>query len=100
MPRRKVLSGEDLASLLALPTSEEDLTRRWTLGDDDIALIKQRRGEENRLGFGMQLCACRYPGRLLRPGEVIGHDTIAFVVEHGLSRPSHQRDGQERANGR
>lgn len=79
MPRRKVLSEEDLASLLALPTSEEDLTRHWTLGDDDIALIKQRRGEENRLGFGMQLCAYRCPGRLLRPGEVIGHDTIAFV---------------------
>lgn len=79
MPRRKVLSEEDFASLLALPKLEADLARHWTLGDDDIALIKLRRGEENRLGFGMQLCAYRYPGRLLGPGEVIGHDTIAFV---------------------
>lgn len=79
MPRRKVLSEEDLIALLALPTSEADLTRQWTLGDDDIALIKQRRGDENRLGFAIQLCAYRYPGRLLRPGEVINHDTIAFV---------------------
>lgn len=79
MPRRKVLAEADLASLLALPRLEADLTRHWTLGDDDIALIKQRRGEENRLGSGIHLCAYRYPGRLLRQGEVIDHGTIAFV---------------------
>lgn len=79
MPRRKVLTEEDVAGLLALPKSETDLARHWTLSDFDIALIQRRRGNDNRLGFGMQLCAYRYPGRLLRPGEVISHETIAFV---------------------
>lgn len=79
MPRRKVLTEEDISGLLALPRSETELARHWTLGDFDIALIQRRRGDDNRLGFGMQLCAYRYPGRLLRPGEVISHETIAFV---------------------
>lgn len=33
------------------------------------------------MGFAIQLCALRYPGRLLRPGEVIPHIPLAFVAE-------------------
>ena len=31
MPRRRVLTGAQLESLLALPTTEDDLVRQWTL---------------------------------------------------------------------
>ncbi len=41
----------------------------------------RRRRPHNRLGFAIQLCALRYPGRLLRPGELIPAAPVAFVAE-------------------
>src|SRR5438309_11355851 len=70
MPRRRALTSEQLADLYALPAAEPDLVRYWTLSADDLAAIERRRGGANQLGFALQLCAFRYPGRLLRPGEV------------------------------
>ena len=44
--------------------------QHYTLADDDIEHIRGRRRPENQIGFALQLCAFRYPGRLLKPGEV------------------------------
>lgn len=71
MPRRRVLTEAQLETLFALPTTEADLALHWTLSPADHAAIQGRRGDHNRLGFTLQLCALRYPGRLLRPGETI-----------------------------
>ena len=81
MPRRRALTEAQLTNLLALPTAEPDLVRHWTLGDADLAAVNQRRRDRNRLGFAVQLCALRYPGRLLRPGELIPADALRFVAE-------------------
>jgi hypothetical protein len=81
MPRRRALTEAQLTNLLALPTAEPDLVRHWTLGDADLAAVNQRRRDRNRLGFALQLCALRYPGRLLRPGELIPADALRFVAE-------------------
>ena len=81
MPRRRALTGAQLEDLLALPAAEADLVRHWTLGDADLAAIDRRRGDHNRLGFALQLCALRYPGRLLRPGEVIPEPALRFVAD-------------------
>ena len=55
MGRRSILSGTERASLLDLPESPDDLARFYTFNDSDIALIRQRRGDANRLGFAIQL---------------------------------------------
>jgi len=81
MPRRRALTEAQLTNLLALPTAEPDLVRHWTLSDADLAAIDQRRRDRNRLGFSLQLCALRYPGRLLRPGELIPTEALRFVAE-------------------
>ena len=81
MPRRRALTGAQLAGLLALPASEPDLVRHWTLDRADLAAVERRRGDHNRLGFALQLCACRYPGRLLRPQEAIPEAALLFVAE-------------------
>jgi hypothetical protein len=81
MPRRAVLSEEQRAALLALPDDETILVQHWTLSHDDLAVIVRRRRPHNRLGFAIQLCALRYPGRLLRPGELIPATPLAFVAE-------------------
>ncbi len=62
MPRRLILSATERDTLLALPESQDDLIRYYTFNDSDLSLIRQRRGDANRLGFAVQLCLLRYPG--------------------------------------
>lgn len=81
MPRRRALTQAQLEGLLALPTAEPELIRRWTLDGADLAAVARRRGEHNQLGYALQLCTFRYPGRLLRPGEVIPDPALRFVAE-------------------
>ena len=81
MPRRRALSASQLETLLALPTANADLIRHYTLSPDDLAVIARRRRPHNRLGFALQLCALRYPGRLIRPGEAIPLQVVAFVAD-------------------
>src|SRR5215210_2860059 len=80
MPRRRVLTEAQLETLFALPTTEADLALHWTLSPADHAAIQGRRGDHNRLGFTLQLCALRYPGRLLRPGETIPHPALNYLA--------------------
>ena len=81
MPRRHALTAAQLEDLLALPTEEESLVRYWTLSATDLAESGRRRRDRNRLGFALQLCALRYPGRLLRRGELIPAASLRFVAE-------------------
>ena len=61
-----------------LPTDEAALLRHYTLSDDDIEQIRVRR--HNRLAFALQLCAFRYPGRLLVAGEAIPLNVLRFIA--------------------
>jgi len=81
MPRRRALTEAQLADLFALPTAEPDLIRHWTLGAADLAVVDRRRGSANQLGYALQLCAFRFPGRLLRPGDVVPEAALHFVAE-------------------
>ena len=65
MPRRSILSAAERESLLALPQATDELIRHYTFSESDLALIRQRRGPANRLGFAVQLCYMRYPGVML-----------------------------------
>ena len=65
MPRRSILSASERESLLALPDTEEELIRYYTFSENDLSIIRQRRGPANRLGFAVQLCYMRYPGVML-----------------------------------
>ncbi len=56
MPRRSLLTPAERASLLAFPTTDDELIRHYTFSEFDLASIRQRRGNHNRLGFAVQLC--------------------------------------------
>jgi len=77
MPRRSILSATERESLLSIPESQDDLIRHYSFSDADLALIRQRRGDQNRLGFAVQMALLRYPGVSL------AYDTAApkFLVE-------------------
>jgi TnpA family transposase len=79
VPRRHILTDRQRADLFDLPTDESLLLHHYTLADDDIEHIHERRRPENRIGFALQLCALRYPGRLLSHGEVIPEKMLHFI---------------------
>lgn len=80
MPRRLILTDRQRASLFDLPHDDPSLLRHYILADDDIEHIHTRRNPHNRLGFALQLCAFRYPGRLLTSGEVIPMKVAGFIA--------------------
>ena len=80
MPRRSIWSPRQRTALFHLPTDEASLLRHYTLSDDDIENIRVRCGGHNRLGFALQLCAFRYPGRLLAVGENIPLNVLHFIA--------------------
>ena len=80
LPRRSIWSARQRAALFDLPTDEAALLRHYTLSDDDIERIRVRRGGHNRLGFALQPCAFRYPGRILAVGEAIPLNVLGFIA--------------------
>ena len=79
MPHRAILTERQRSALFDLPTDEPSLRKHYTLADDDLEHIGRRRRDENRLGFALQLCALRYPGRVLQPGELIPSAVVEFI---------------------
>ncbi len=80
MPRCQILTDRTRAALFDLPTDEASLLRHYTLADDDIEHIRTRRSAPNKLGFALQLCVFRYPGRLLNSGETIPLEMAEFIA--------------------
>jgi TnpA family transposase len=80
MAHRTILTERQRSVLFDLPTDETAMLRHYTLADDDLEIIRARRRPHNRFGFALQLCALRYPGRLLTPGEVIPLEITRFLA--------------------
>ena len=87
MPARTLLSPEQRTRLFSIPTDTAEMVRHYTLGADDLALIRTKRRSINRLGFAIQLCLLRYPGLGMGPVEQPPEAMIAFVA-HQLGVPS------------
>ena len=79
MARRTVLTARQRAALFDLPDDEATMLRHYVLSDADLAHVRRRRRDRNRLGFALQLCAFRHPGRLIAKGEVIPEAMLAFI---------------------
>lgn len=80
MAHRTILTERQQATLFDLPTDDASLLQHYTLADDDLEHIHARRRPENRIGFALQLCALRYPGRLLSSNEVIPEKVLRFIA--------------------
>ncbi|MYH56477.1 MAG: DUF4158 domain-containing protein [Boseongicola sp. SB0675_bin_26] len=64
LPRRNILAERQRTRLFDLPTDETSLLKHCTLADDDVERVHGRGWSESQLGFALQLCAFRFPGRL------------------------------------
>jgi hypothetical protein len=80
MPRLTLLSPEQRTRLFGIPTDPAEMATHYVLNSEDLALIRAKRRASNRLGFTVQLCALRHPGRPLDPSEVPPAPLLAFVA--------------------
>ncbi|MBY0545567.1 MAG: Tn3 family transposase [Gammaproteobacteria bacterium] len=87
MARRSILSATERDNLIALP-NDDLVIQYYTFNESDLAVIKQHRGSENRLGFAMQLCYLRYPGVVLGDNNKPSPDVIEFIAKQLNISPS------------
>ena len=86
MALRELLSSSQREALEAIPLDRAGLIENYVLSDQDLSLIRRRRGAQNRLGLAVQLALLRYPGRALLPGETPPAELLTFVARQlGLS---------------
>jgi TnpA family transposase len=81
MPARTLLSAEQRTRLFSIPTDTAAMARHYVLDAADLAIVRVRRRASNRLGFAVQLCVLRHPGRVLDPSESPPAPMLAFVAE-------------------
>jgi len=80
MARRKLLTPDERQIVLGISDDEESLIRYYTLSPQDRLQAEVRRRPHNQLGYAVQLCIMRYPGRVLGMG--MGEDPPAAVVSY------------------
>ena len=100
MAPRAVLTARQRAALFDLPTDGALLLRHYTLSDEDIDFIRTPPRPENQIGIALQLCAFRYPGRLLRSDEIIPHPMSGFIAAQIGVKPNDLPPYAERDNTR
>jgi TnpA family transposase len=81
MTRRKLLSPEERQALLGIPDDEASLIRHYTLSPQDRLQAEVRRRAHNQLGYAVQLCLMRYPGRILGVDESPPAAMVSYVAE-------------------
>lgn len=81
MAHRQILTARQEDAIFGLPHDRALLMQYYTLADEDLKLIARKRRAHNKLGFALQLCALRYPGRLLEVGEFIPPQVLGYLAE-------------------
>jgi TnpA family transposase len=81
MAKRKLLKVHDRRKLFDIPADENSLIRHYSLSPEDRLEIELWRREYNRLGFAVQLCLMRYPGRVLGAEEVPPRAMLRYVAD-------------------
>jgi hypothetical protein len=81
MGRRKILKVQDRQKLFDVPADEDSLIRHHSLTAADRLEIDLRRRDHNKLGFAVQLCVMRHPGRVLAAGEIPPHAMLKYVAD-------------------
>lgn len=80
MPRRSILSTAERGALLAIPDADGDLIRQYTFSEADLSLIRQRRGDANRLGMAVQMSLLRFPGQGLLPDAIVPATLLRWIA--------------------
>lgn len=103
MATRELLSPAQRLQFTEIPhfITQRDLARYYTFSNDELRVIKQRRRPHNRLGFAVQLCYLRFPGRVWSLEEIVPESVIFYIasqlqLDPTLIREYSQRDTTRR----
>ncbi len=86
MKKRGFLTAVERERLSTYPKdiSDWDLGRFFTLSSEDLQLLAQLRGDDNHLGFALQLCTLRYLGFI--PDDMLDPPaTVVRLLVHQLN---------------
>ena len=87
MKKHEILSPQSRAALFDPPTDPTAIVRHYTFSPEELALIRRRRRDSNRLGFAVHLAYLRFPGRALNIEEIPPDDVLTFIARQlGLER--------------
>ncbi len=83
MPRCSLLTPAERINLIAFPTTGPELIPHYTFSGPDLSVIRQRRGNNNRLGFAIQLCSLHCPS-FAQPTDKGPHAQVLSIVGQQL----------------
>lgn len=71
--------------------NQRELARYYTITPEEKAVIHQQRGAPNRLGYAVQICYLRFPGRPLAAGELVPDYILSYIAKQiGIAPESMQ----------
>jgi TnpA family transposase len=76
---RELLSSSQRQAFEAIPLDRPNLIKHYILSDQDLSLIRRRRGAQNRLGLAVQLALLRFPGRALLADETPAYGAASLL---------------------
>jgi TnpA family transposase len=78
----ELLSPEQREEFLGIPAdlTDREVARYYTLNDRELTAVNQHRRPQNRLGFAVQLCLLRCPGRTITEVKEIPEEIIAYIA--------------------
>ncbi|MBD2628128.1 Tn3 family transposase [Trichormus variabilis] len=82
MATRELLSPAQRLQFTEIPNSitSRDIARYYTFSNDELKVIKERRRPHNRLGFAVQLCYLRFPGRVWSLSEIVPESVLSYIA--------------------
>jgi TnpA family transposase len=80
MKKHEILSPLARAALFDPPNDPATIVRHYTLSPGDLALVRRRRRDANRLGFAVHLAYRRFPGRVLAIDETPPAEVLSFIA--------------------
>jgi Domain of unknown function (DUF4158) len=84
----KIIKVQDRQKLFDVPADEDSLIRHHSLTAADRLEIDLRRRDHNKLGFAVQLCVMRYPGRVLAADEIPPRAMLKYVADQISADPT------------